>query len=416
LKSIILAFNDLKLFFRDRWSFLYVAVLPIAIFTVLALTFGGLGKSKISEQPIPVVDLDHSPESAKLISALDKAKEIEVERFPEVEKALAKVRKGRRVLALVIEPGFGKALKEGRVKGKLRVYYDPAKEMERSLLIGVLFRAVWDAFPKEFVSPFAASAMKEMGVPEEERKRALSSIEEYFKKKGGGKTSSLAGNEMFTTEPVVKKQKMGKKPGIAQAAAGTAVMMLLFSVIYGGSSILRKKEVGILRRLLLSPISMGDIILGRYLSLFVIGCVQLFTLFLYANFAFGLPLRAHILPLIVLSVVTAAAATSFGIFLASLCRSYRQVEGLGTLLVLIMSALGGSWFPLFLMPRFMQKVGHFTFNAWAMDGYQEIFFRGGGISDILLEIAVLSAIALVTVGISVVVFSRRSFREFLAQQ
>jgi ABC-2 type transport system permease protein len=414
LKSIILALNDLKLFFRDRWSLLYVFVLPIALVTIFSLIFGSAGEvSKIPEQLIPVVDLDHSPESNRLITALNDMKQIEVERVTGKDGALSRVKEGKRVLALVIEPGFGEALAHGEVKDKLKVYYDPAKELEYAIVSGSLYQVVWNTFPEHLISSFAGSAINEMEMPEEDRKRAFSSIGEYISKKKKEGFSPSAINAMFSAEPVV--EVIREKPGVAQSAAGTAVMMLLFSVIYGGATILREKEVGILKRLLFSPISMGTILIGRYLSLFAIGAIQLTVLFLFVNLAFGLPLFLHLFPLVFFSGVTVAAASSFGIFLASLSRSYRQVEGLGTLIVLVMSALGGSWFPLFLMPRFMQKLGHFTFNAWAMDGYQEIFFRGGGISDILLEIFVLSAICLVTITISVVIFSRRSSREFLAQ-
>ena len=40
-----------------------------------------------------------------------------------------------------------------------------------------------------------------------------------------------------------------------------------------------------------------------------------------------------------------------------------------------MSALGGSMFPKFLMSDAMLKVGYFTFNSWAISGYQKIFWR-----------------------------------------
>ena len=41
-----------------------------------------------------------------------------------------------------------------------------------------------------------------------------------------------------------------------------------------------------------------------------------------------------------------------------------------------MSALGGSMFPRFLMSATMQKIGLVTFNAWALDGYMKVFWRG----------------------------------------
>jgi ABC-2 type transport system permease protein len=60
-----------------------------------------------------------------------------------------------------------------------------------------------------------------------------------------------------------------------------------------------------------------------------------------------------------------------------------------TLVVLVMSALGGSMVPRFIMPEFLQKVGFLTFNAWAIDGFTKIFWREEPITHIWLQVAVL---------------------------
>src|SRR5207247_2307842 len=83
----------------------------------------------------------------------------------------------------------------------------------------------------------------------------------------------------------------------------------------------------------------------------------------------GLPLTTHLPGFIVMTVFTAAAAASFGLILATLSRSRQQLSGISTILILTMSALGGSMFPRFLMTQTMQKIGLVTFNAWALDGY-----------------------------------------------
>ena len=97
-----------------------------------------------------------------------------------------------------------------------------------------------------------------------------------------------------------------------------------------------------------------------------------------------------------LSAVTAAAVTGFGVLFAVVARSRKQLEGLSTIVVLTMSALGGSWWPLSITPEWYQKLGHFTLNAWAMDGFQGIFWYGKGLAGILPELGVLTGIAIVS--------------------
>jgi ABC-2 type transport system permease protein len=54
-----------------------------------------------------------------------------------------------------------------------------------------------------------------------------------------------------------------------------------------------------------------------------------------------------------------------------------------------MSALGGSMFPKFIMSDAMIRVGYFTFNSWAIEGYQKIFWRDQPVSSLAPEAAVL---------------------------
>jgi ABC-2 type transport system permease protein len=99
-----------------------------------------------------------------------------------------------------------------------------------------------------------------------------------------------------------------------------------------------------------------------------------------------------------MGICTAAAVAAFGILLASICRTRAQLGALSTLIILIMSSIGGSMFPRFLMPDAMQKAGLLTINAWAIDGFTKIFLRDEPVSDLLPQ-------ALVLVGTAVVFFA-----------
>ena len=64
------------------------------------------------------------------------------------------------------------------------------------------------------------------------------------------------------------------------------------------------------------------------------------------------------------------------------------------MLVLTMSALGGSMIPRYLMSDSMQRWGRMTFNAWALDGYQKVFWYDVPVSGLRTELTVLLLIAL----------------------
>jgi ABC-type multidrug transport system permease subunit len=412
MSAIFLALKDLKIFFRDKWALFYSFLLPIVLVTIMCLTFGPQGEEKgMNKQIMPVVDLDKSVESQKFLNELKKSEGIKVEILSK-QKAIEHVKKGRRTLALVICKGFGAEIQKESKQQKLEIYYDPAKKIEKSILQGLLAKSLWSSFGNGFVHYFAKDAINEMEMPESDRQQALQGLSLYMEKRGISEKDLLQDSPLSIKEISVVGEK-SDNPYIAQGVAGTAVMMLLFSVFFAGASLLQEREGGSLRRLLLSPVPRRNILLSKYFSTYIAALIQVIVIFLFGYFVFKLNIFKNLPALIVMALVTIASATSLGMFMAALCKSYRQVQGLTTLIVLTMSALGGSWFPLIIMPRWLRIVGHFTFNAWAMDGFQDILWRGLGIKSILPEIGVLASAALITTILSIIIFERRLKGDFL---
>ena len=131
----------------------------------------------------------------------------------------------------------------------------------------------------------------------------------------------------------------------------------------------------------------------KWLFITLMGVMQLSVMFLWGALVFGLPLAAHLPGFAVMTVVTAAAASAFGLVLATLSRSRAQLSGMSTIVILTMSALGGSMFPRFMMTDTMQQVGLVTFNAWALDGYLKVFWRDVPLVELWPQVAVLAGLA-----------------------
>lgn len=185
----------------------------------------------------------------------------------------------------------------------------------------------------------------------------------------------------------------GKKtnPVIAMYAAGIAVMFLLFSATTASGSLLEERENSTLDRLLCSRLTMDQLLLGKWAFLTIIGSLQMTLMFLWGAVVFGIDLQHHIEGFVALTLVTAGASSSFALMLAALCKSRMQLGWVSTIVILTMSALGGSMVPRYLMSESIQKVGLWTFNAWALDGYNKIFWRELPLQDVGMELAVLTA-------------------------
>lgn len=195
---------------------------------------------------------------------------------------------------------------------------------------------------------------------------------------------------------------------IAYYAAGIGVMFLLLSMANGaGGSLLEEEERGTLERLLATNVSMRSLLLGYWLFFALTGIAQVTLMFVWAAVVFSLDLWSprHLLGFAAMTVATAGAASAFGIVLAALCRSRAQLGGISTIVILIMSALGGSMVPRFIMPAFMNTTALFTFNGWALDGYLKIFWYedpeaslGEAMIHLLPQVGMLIAMAIGFLG------------------
>ncbi len=96
-----------------------------------------------------------------------------------------------------------------------------------------------------------------------------------------------------------------------------------------------------------------------------------------------------------MTMVTAGAASSFALFLATLCGTRAQLNWISIVLVLGMSALGGSMVPRYLMSEQIREIGLFTFNAWALDGYNKVFWRDMPVDTLWPQLLVLTLSGLI---------------------
>jgi ABC-2 type transport system permease protein len=118
-------------------------------------------------------------------------------------------------------------------------------------------------------------------------------------------------------------------------------------------------------------------------------------MFTWGAVVFGIELLSHWEGFTALTIVTAGAAASFALFLASLCRTRTQLGWISTIVILTMSALGGSMVPRYLMSENIQRIGMITFNAWALEGYNKVFWRDLGLRDLEWELGVMTLCGLV---------------------
>jgi ABC-2 type transport system permease protein len=210
---------------------------------------------------------------------------------------------------------------------------------------------------------------------------------------GSGSNSASAGIVAVNVRAVVGENK--KSPMISFYAAAIGVMFLMFTASGSAGALLDEAESGTLERVLSTRVTMTKLMAGKLVFNTGLAFVQLVAMFLWGWAVFKLDFFNHLPGFAVMGLCTAFAVAAFGMLLASLCHTRAQLGALSTLVILIMSSVGGSMFPRFLMPEAMQKAGLLTINAWAIDGFEKVFWRDLPVTNLWPQVSVLLGVGVV---------------------
>jgi ABC-2 type transport system permease protein len=418
---------------RDRAALALSFILPIVFFSIFATIFGGRHDStaKIS---VILVDEDHSRASFDLVRGLQREGSLAIHTRPSSKNksaaplpeytavsAEAAVKAGDAPVALIIPHGFGdNPISFGHdsdpAKGgvPIQLLNDSSDMIAPQMVAGLLQKAGMTSMS----DVMAEQGMKYTdqyigGFTPEQRKRMNDNLEQFRqhenRQAAAGTTpvqsDSSGGPIAVKSRAVVGQNK--RNPNISFYAAGIGVMFLLFTASGSAGALLDEAESGTLDRVLSSRVTMTTLLMGKLTFNTLLAFTQLVVMFLWASSVFKLDLFTHIPGFVVMGLCTAFAVAAFGMLLASICRTRAQLGALSTLLILTMSAVGGSMFPRFLMPEAMQKAGLWTINAWAIDGFTKVFWRDLPVRDLWPQVGVLLA-----VGIVLFVVARRIARRW----
>jgi ABC-2 type transport system permease protein len=393
---------------RDRGALALSFVLPVAFFTIFAVIFGGRRDTtpKIS---VIVVDEDHTRASQQLVNGL-REESLSVKTRPAPKRGIeqpeytaasaeAAVKTGQAPVALIIPTGFGNhpiSFGGDQQHSTIQMLKDSSDLVAPQVIAGLLQKVAMTAMPEVM----AAQGSKYMetyagGFTPEQRKRIDAGLEELQKQQSSGnaganaeRRNSGAGMPIaVTTRDVVGENK--NNPMVSFYAAAIGVMFLLFTASSAGGSLLDEAESGTLDRVLSSRVTMGSLLAGKLCYCSLLAFAQLVLMFIWAWLVFKLDFIPHLPGFVIMGLCTAFAVAAFGMLLASACRTRAQLGPLSTLVILIMSSVGGSMFPRFLMPEAMQKAGLLTINAWAIDGFTKVFWRDEPVSHLWQQVLVL---------------------------
>ena len=174
-----------------------------------------------------------------------------------------------------------------------------------------------------------------------------------------------------------------------------AIFGMFFIVIPIAGHIIKEREDGSAIRISLIPNAHNYVTIGKIIFYTLICALQFLLMLcvgLWAMPFFGLPalyLGVHSWVLLPVSLCIGFSATSYGFFVGTLFKTVNQALSFGSVSVVILSALGGIWVPLEILPPGMQKMALASPLHWSLEAVNQVILRNGNINSVLPSLLIL---------------------------
>jgi ABC-2 type transport system permease protein len=433
LKQVYRLFkNSYRIFWNDRVAVMLTFIVPLFLMTLFGVIFGGSGSGP-SRTPIAVLNQGSSAVAKQVVATLDTMKAFRViksykdDQGKEIAFDTVSIKRfvqtGKATAAVVLPED---AFTDTSLGLRMKFYYDPKNEIEIQVVQGLIKQVAYGQMPSIIQQSAQRQSEKYLGTKSGQafNRGVASLVSKYFKvdtslimnpskamanwsksdSSNKGASSFFENMVKIESQQVVGEQL--KNPGATRSVGGWAMTFLLFTITATSASLFEEKESGVLLRLLVSPVSRIHILWSKYLFNMTLGIIQLYFMFLAGWLMFQVDVFSNMFNLFLIILAASMACTAFGMLLAAFSRTRRQAQGLGTMLILSMSAVGGAWFPTSFMPPTIQFISKLTLVYWSMDGFLEVLWRGSGIVSILPNLGILFGMGLVLSAVSVWQFQR----------
>lgn len=371
-----IALNDFVQLLRNRMTFLFLLIMPIAFTLLFGFAFTGSSSgAEDSRLPVGYLNQDGSQLSLELERLLAPSALIRLANDPEANPAdlEEKVASKDLAAALVIPAGYGDSLTTAAPL-KLTLFVDPSDNAGLSAQTEILTassrltRAIKAA---NTINPGSEAALSEALIAWQNPPVSLTVA----------KSSAVE-----VDEPAEAVNPMSS---FAHSAPGMMLQFAIAGLLTSAQVIVSERKNRCLQRMLTTSVGRIEILLGHFLSIFATIFVQFLILIIFGQLVLKLNYLAQPLATLLVAATSALCIAALGLLIGVFARTEEQAIIFSLVPMFIFSGLGGAWVPLEVTGETFQAIGHFTPVAWAMDAFKGILLRGLGTADVLIPVAVL---------------------------
>jgi len=410
------AAKETRLILRDPHALAVLFIVPVVFVAILSLALRDVFSEHAGVSfDILVVDRDGQFVGKQLRETLAGNRHFKIEDSaipaPDLADLEAMATAGRYKFILAIPPratieARQRAAEEVRAKGRarsaiapvsVRLLSDPGVRADhRSMVMAIVNGALRGIESELIAERIATLARTPFGQPAVSAPR-------------------LAAPELFAKVSNATETGGGQIPvptSVQQNAPGWTLLAMFFLAIPMSVTFIKERAQGSLLRLQSMPVPIWVLFGGKVVPYLAINQIQL-ALILSVG-VWGLPLLGGDRlalgdapgAILFLGVSASLAAIAFALLVASFARTSEQATTLSATVILTFAALGGVMVPKMVMPPVMQQLAELSPFAWGLEGFLDIFIRGGQLRDILPEAGRLLGFGAACLAIAILRFNR----------
>ncbi len=413
-------FKEFLLLVRDPGGMALIFLMPLALVIVMALIqdapFRDYQEIKLE---VLLVDQDNDSLSYKIKRALESSGNITVVKEDDVVRANTLVQAGDFKASIVLRKGTTQSLKKkteqliGKIVRNMGVetpsidsvetpaveldlYFDPAIKVNYKQALG------------EGIEKIVAQVQSEWIIMELQSQ--LSSGENKYPKVKFNPGDMMVVNQQYASDKPKERLALNSVQHNVPAWTMFAMFFILFPL---ASNFIKEREEGSMLRLRLISGSQFPVIAGKF-SFYFFVCMLQFVLMIavgiYVMPLLGLNtlvLGSNVLGILLTASSVGMAATGYGLLIAVFFKTPQQALSFGSISVVILSALGGVWVPVYVMPEVLQTISKFSPLQWGLESFTDLFLRNANTLAILPNTIKLMTFSFVTLIASFLIHKSR---------
>jgi ABC-2 type transport system permease protein len=389
MRILDLAIKDLSQIFRDKRVLLFLVAMPIVFTLFMGFAYkSGKDNDAAKDNRIPLGWVNNDPEgnvSKQLFEMLSNSDAVKlVELTPAaVDES---VRKGEVAGALVVPVGYSDQVWAGK-DAQLTLVADTNSAQGQS---------IFQSLRTPVTQLMSAMEIARLSAETVGKPNDASELTETFA--SASKAWSEADSaSLVKVELAVRDNFLGEWYGdnpYNQASPGILVQFAIMSLVTSGQILVQERKSRTLQRMMSTSMRAWEIIAGHTLAMFGVVFFQIALLVVFGQLAVSADYMNAPLGTLLVSVSLSLWVAAMGLLIGTLAKDDSQVVLFALMAMFILSALGGTWFPLEVSSGAFALIGKLMPSAWAMSGYQNILIRGLGLESVWMPTLMLLAYAL----------------------